>query len=442
MKKVILNKKALDEVLNVAVDVKNNNVQDAVRQAKQQTDREVGSRERNYVIPGSEINEEDNVVNNEPTLYLWEAEVYDIEEDIVFVRTISPSKKEAYKRIKNHNLVDEIITFSEVAVIDKSHLTKTGFYLLDMVGTYSTQYNSNDPTDKGLYQAQPNSYGEYMEAKIFTKKQIMEGDYDSLNYNQDPEYGTYADPFESNDYYPHQIPENIELFVYRGLIVKYVPDKRGKEKKITSSLFTIAQDINTAFERFKNFDFHGTLMHIEAENRLSHRLTELGYELYKSGEVVESSSESVPWMDDLSDGAAMGNDDYKRIAPNIFKETKFFTKKQLQEAKLKKLRENSTIIPKNKVVKMLKEWGNEGIGGVIKILDANGWEYVNDRRIKTEKHPKGVLAMEVYPSRSKRTDPKQLIELIKQVVPTAWLVGYIGSEYVPEQPRRIAIALK
>ena len=62
MKKVTISKKQLDEALNVAVDVKNNDVRSSIQNAKHETERSVGGgKDINYVIPGGELNEEDEV---------------------------------------------------------------------------------------------------------------------------------------------------------------------------------------------------------------------------------------------------------------------------------------------------------------------------------------------------------------------------------------------
>lgn len=60
MKKVKFNIKQLNEVLNVAVDVQNGDVNGSLQKAKSETDKSIGSgTERNYVIPDSELNEEE-----------------------------------------------------------------------------------------------------------------------------------------------------------------------------------------------------------------------------------------------------------------------------------------------------------------------------------------------------------------------------------------------
>lgn len=60
MKKVNFTLEQINEVLNVAVDVKNGDVNTSIQNAKKETDRSVGSGvERNYVISGDELNEED-----------------------------------------------------------------------------------------------------------------------------------------------------------------------------------------------------------------------------------------------------------------------------------------------------------------------------------------------------------------------------------------------
>lgn len=57
-KEIVLSKKEIDEILNVNVDVKNGDVNSAIKAAKAETDKAIGSStDRNYVISGDELNE-------------------------------------------------------------------------------------------------------------------------------------------------------------------------------------------------------------------------------------------------------------------------------------------------------------------------------------------------------------------------------------------------
>lgn len=60
MKKVKFTVSQINEALNVSVDVQNNDVANSIKKAKAETDKAVGSSvDRNYVISGDELNEED-----------------------------------------------------------------------------------------------------------------------------------------------------------------------------------------------------------------------------------------------------------------------------------------------------------------------------------------------------------------------------------------------
>ena len=61
MKKIKMTLSQLNEVLNVAVDVQNKDINGSIQKAKAETDKSVGSGvERNYVISGDEVNEDEN----------------------------------------------------------------------------------------------------------------------------------------------------------------------------------------------------------------------------------------------------------------------------------------------------------------------------------------------------------------------------------------------
>lgn len=153
MKKIKFTINQINEVLNVSVDVQNNDVASSIQKAKTETDRTVGSGvERNYVISGDELNEDENSYSEDVFTKCINELLDDFEND--------PDLEDMYiNAFGNYNMEEVMDALSE--------------YYTDLTG--NILYN-----DKDAYNAMKKKFVEitnqklYNESKKYTKKQIEE----------------------------------------------------------------------------------------------------------------------------------------------------------------------------------------------------------------------------------------------------------------------------
>lgn len=153
MKKIKFTVNQINEVLNVSVDVQNNDVATSIQKAKTETDRTVGSGvERNYVISGDELNEDENSYSEDIFSKCINELLDDFEND--------PNLEDMYiNAFGNYNINEVMDALAE--------------YYTDLTG--NILYNDMDAYNimkKKFIEITNQKF--YNESKKYTKKQIEE----------------------------------------------------------------------------------------------------------------------------------------------------------------------------------------------------------------------------------------------------------------------------
>ena len=160
IKKIYLTKEQVNEALDVNVDVQNGNVGDAVRQTKQNTQRELGSQASkvNYVIPSDELNEGD-IDNN-----IFQSCVTEFWNNY----NSNPDAESIYTNGEGYFNKNEVMS-----ALSEYYEDKTGQVLFD-----------NPEAEKNMAQEFLNSIRQqYGECRIYTKRQIEESKRRKLQEN-------------------------------------------------------------------------------------------------------------------------------------------------------------------------------------------------------------------------------------------------------------------
>jgi hypothetical protein len=357
MAKVKFSKKQLEqleETLNINVDVpRGGSIDRAVRDTARQVNTQVGNNvPKTYSINSDELTEdmEGVVPETSPNGFPWAK--YSIQGDGAAVL---------------RKLKQDMVTAGGGLSGSQERIIKNAIYALEELSNLAN--NMIDSGNEFGY----DETGYVPESKSFVnklvesiKKVLKEDLEDDLNYNNDPDFGTYDDPFRSEPYYKHERPEGQRIFEYIGTIVLPTPKAKSYSDMNKTFLVTLATDINTAMERFEQYPFHGELLQVETGMELYGNLTDYGKELFDSGEVVESDSGVIGDASEGSGGIQQHDKAYQRLVPRLRKENKensknmikegpkVYTKKQIEETRVKKLRANANPMPKKQVEEMLK----------------------------------------------------------------------------------------